>query len=100
MPTDPTFRMTIQDVFSIKGRGSVVTGQIESGTISAGDTVQIQGRNSAKTTTVSSLEIQRKVTTQAQRGDHVGILLKNIAQEDVQPGDILTGAESDFTWKP
>lgn len=100
MSTDPTFRMIVQDVISIKGRGSVVIGQIESGTITVGDKIRIQGKSSAKTTLVSGVEVQRKVTTHAKSGDNVGILLKEIGNEDVQQGDLLTGSEFDFTWKP
>ena len=100
MPTDPTFRMTVQDVFSIKGRGTVVTGRIESGTIAVGNEIRIQGKSFSKTVVVSGVEVRRKVTSQAQAGDDAGILLKDIGKEDVQPGDILTGSEFDFTWKP
>ena len=100
MPTDPTFRMTVQDVLSIKGRGSVITGRIASGTISVGNEIRIQGKGSSKTAVISGLEIHLKVTTHARAGDDVGILLKDIGQEDVQSGDTLTGSEFDFTWKP
>lgn len=100
MPTDPTFRMTVQDVFSIKGRGTVVTGRIESGTVAVGNEIRIQGKSSSKTAVVSGVEVLRKVTSQAQAGDEAGILLKDIGKEDVQPGDILTGSELDFSWKP
>jgi len=99
MPTDPTFRMTVQDVFSIKGRGTVVTGRIESGTISVGDEIQIQGKNSSKKTVVSGVEILRKAVTQAKQGDNVGILMKDVSKDDVQQGDVLMGSEFDFTWK-
>ena len=100
MPTDPVFRMTVQDVFSIKGRGTVVTGRIESGTITVGDEIRIQGKSSSKTTVVTGVEVHHKVVKQVQTGDNVGVLLKDISKEDVQQGDILTGSESDFTWKP
>ena len=100
MPTDPTFRMTVQDVFSIKGRGTVVTGRIESGTVAVGNEIRIQGKSSSKTAVVSGVEVLRKVTSQAQAGDDAGILLKDIGKEDVQSGDILTGSELDFSWKP
>ena len=99
MSTDPAFRMTVQDVFSIKGRGTVVTGRIESGTVAVGNEIRIQGKSSSKTAVVSGVEIHRKVTSQAQAGDDAGILLKDIGKEDVQSGDILTGSELDFTWK-
>ena len=99
MSTNPTFRMTIQDVFSIKGRGTVILGRIESGTITVGDEIIIKGRNSSKTAIVSGVEVRRKVTTSARSGDEAGIRLNDI-EEDVQQGDILTGSEHDFTWKP
>ena len=99
MTTDPAFRMTVQDVFSIKGRGTVVTGRIESGTLTVGDEIQIQGKSSNKTTLVAGIEIFRKVITRAQVGDNVGVLLKDIGKQDVQQGDVLTGSESVFSWK-
>lgn len=100
MPTNPTFRMTVQEVFSIKGRGTVVTGRIESGTITVGDEIRIQGKSSSKTTVVAGVEAKRKVVTFAQAGDEVGVLLRDIGKEDIQQGDVLTGSEIDFTWKP
>ena len=99
MSTDPTFRMTVQDVFSIKGRGTVVTGQIQSGTLGVGDEILIQGKSS-KTTVVNGIEMFRKIVTRVQAGDNVGVLLKDISKEDVQQGDVLTGSNLDFTWKP
>jgi elongation factor Tu len=99
MPTDPTFRMTVQDVFSIKGRGTVVTGRIENGTITVGNEIRIQGKSSTKLAVVTGVEVHRKVTTHAKTGDDVGILMKDISKEDVQQGDILAGSELDFTWK-
>ena len=92
MSIDPTFRMTVQDVFSIKGRGTIVTGQIESGTLTVGDEIRIQGMSSSKSTVVTGVEMFRKVVTQAQAGDNVGVLLKDISKEDVQRGDMLTGS--------
>ena len=100
MPTDPTFRMTVQDVLSIKGRGTVATGRIESGTITVGNEIRIQGKSSSKTAVVHGVEVNRKVTTQAQTGDNVGLLFKDLTGEDIQQGDVLTGSELDFTWKP
>ncbi len=100
MTTDPTFRMTVQDVFSIKGRGTVIIGRIESGTISVGDEILIKGRSSNKKAVVAGVEVRRKVTTSAQAGDEAGIRLQDIEKEDVQQGDILIGAELDFSWKP
>jgi elongation factor Tu len=100
MPTDPAFRMTVQDVFTIKGRGTVVTGQIESGTVTVGDEIQIQRQGSMKKTTVTGVEMFRKVVTRAQVGENVGVLLKDISKQDIQRGDVLTGSDSEFTWKP
>lgn len=100
MSTDPAFRMTVQDVFSIKGRGTVVTGQIESGTLNVGDEIQIQGKSSSKAIVVTGIEVFRKVINRAQAGDNVGVLLKDISKQDVQQGDVLMGSESVFSWKP
>jgi len=99
MSTDPFFRMTVEDVFSIKGRGTVVTGKIESGTIQVGDEISIQGKSGEKKTTVTGLEMFRKTMSQANAGDNVGLLLKNIAKQDVQPGDVLVASGEDFNWK-
>jgi elongation factor Tu len=90
--------MTVQDVFSIKGRGSVIAGRIEIGVITVGDEILIRGKSPVKRTVVSGIEVRRKVTDHAKAGDDVGILLKDIGNEDVQQGDILSGSELDFTW--
>ena len=90
MSTDPSFRMTVEDVFSIKGRGTVVTGKIETGTIKVGDEIVIQGKSGELKTTVTGVEMFRKMTAQANAGDNVGLLLKNIAKPDVQQDDVLT----------
>jgi elongation factor Tu len=100
MPTDPSFRMIVQDVFTIKGRGTVVTGKIESGTLTVGDEVRIQHQGAGRVTVATGVEMLRKVVTRAQAGDEVGVLFKDVTKQDVQRGDILTGADSDFTWKP
>ena len=100
MPTDPFFRMTVEDVFSIKGRGTVVTGKIETGTIKIGDEITIQGRNGEKRIIVSGIEMFCKTMNQAGTGDNVGLLLKDVDRADVQQGDVLIPPGSDFTWKP
>lgn len=92
MPTDPSFRMTIDDVFSIRGRGTVVTGRIESGTLKTGDEIYILRQNSSLKTTVTGIEAFRKLLDQAQSGDTVGVLLRDIAKSDVQHGDILAAS--------
>ena len=96
MSTDPTFRMTVQDVFAIRDRGTVVTGKIESGTIKTGDEINILRQGSVKKTVVTGIEMFRKQLQQAQTGDNVGLLLRNIGKQDVQRGDALVGADSAF----
>lgn len=91
MSADPFFRMTVQDVFSIRNRGTVVTGQIESGTLKVGDEIQIQGGGTTIKTVVTAIEVFRKQLEQAQAGDNVGVLLREIEKSDVRPGDVLTG---------
>ena len=100
MTTDPFFRMTVVDVFSIAKRGTVVTGKIEGGTLNVGDEVAIQRSNGERRTIVTGIEMFRKVTSQANAGDNVGILLKDISKQDVQRGDVILSPGSDFTWKP
>jgi len=100
MTTDPSFRMIVEDVFSIRNRGTVVTGKIETGTLKVGDEIVIRGRNGEKTTTVTGIESFRKVLDQANPGDMVGILLKDISREDIQRGDEILSPRSDFSWKP
>jgi elongation factor Tu len=100
MTTDPYFRMTVEDIFSIAKRGTVVTGKIEAGTLKVGDEVVIQGKNGERRTVVTGIEMFRKITSQAAAGDNVGILFKDISKQDVQRGDVILSPGSDFTWKP
>jgi elongation factor Tu len=100
MTTDPNFHMLVEDVFAIRNRGTVVTGKIDSGTLKVGDEIIIRGGNGEKTTTVTGIEMFRKVLDQVKEGDVVGILLKDIARTDIQRGDELLGPNNDFTWKP
>jgi elongation factor Tu len=101
MSTDPTFRMTVEDIFSIKGRGTVVTGRIESGVLKKGDEVQITGPAGVKkTAVVTGVEMFRKQLAEAKSGDNVGVLLKDIDKNDIQHGDVLVGRDLTFTWKP
>jgi elongation factor Tu len=99
MTTDPFFRMTVEDVFSIAKRGTVVTGKIEQGTLNVGAEVSIQGRNGERKAVVTGIEMFRKILSQANAGDNVGILLKDIPKQDVQRGDVLVSPGPDFTWK-
>jgi elongation factor Tu len=101
MSGDPSFRMTVEDVFSIKGRGVVATGRVESGQIQVGDEIQIATQSgSQKKATVTGVEAFRKQLTQAGAGDNIGVLLRGVVKGDVNRGDILTGTDIDFTWKP
>ncbi len=100
MATDPLFRMTVQDVFSIRGRGTVVTGQIESGTLNVGDEISFRRQGSFKKTVVAGIESFRKQLQQAQAGDNAGVLLRDINQPGIQRGDVLVGSDAEFSWNP
>jgi len=86
---DQPFLMAIEDVFSIKGRGTVVTGRIERGVIHVGDEVEILGFTDPQTTTVTGVEMFRKLLDQGQAGDNVGCLLRGVEKEAVQRGQVL-----------
>ncbi|HHN78118.1 MAG TPA: elongation factor Tu, partial [Phycisphaerales bacterium] len=92
--TDKPFLMAIEDVFSIKGRGTVVTGRIERGVIHVGDEVEIIGFKDTEKTTVTGVEMFRKLLDQGMAGDNVGCLLRGIAQEDVSRGQVLAAPGS------
>ena len=100
MTADPLFHMVVEDVFSIRNRGTVVTGRIDTGTLKTGDEVVVRGRNGDKKTTVTGIEAFRKVMDQANVGENVGILLKDLTRQDVQKGDEIIAPGLDFTWKP
>ncbi len=87
--TDKPFLMAIEDVFSIKGRGTVVTGRIERGVIKVGEEVEILGFREIQKTTVTGVEMFRKLLDQGQAGDNVGCLLRGIEKEQVERGQIL-----------
>ena len=91
---DKPFLMAIEDVFSIKGRGTVVTGRIERGKVHPGDEVEILGFVDARKTTVTGVEMFRKLLDEGQAGDNVGCLLRGIAKEDVQRGQVLAAPGS------
>jgi elongation factor Tu len=86
---DKPFLMPIEDVFSIQGRGTVVTGRIETGVIKVGETVEILGIKDTQTTTVTGVEMFRKLLDQGEAGDNAGILLRGTKREDVQRGQVL-----------
>lgn len=96
MPTDPSFRMTIQDVFSIRGRGTVVTGHIERGVLEVGDFVWIKKPNGARGTEVAGIEKFRRRLDRAGVGDYVGVILQDIGKDEVRSGDVLAGTTCGF----
>jgi len=87
--TDKDFLMPIEDVFSIAGRGTVVTGKIERGTIKLGETVEIVGIKDTQTSTVTGIEMFRKEMEEGLAGDNAGILLRGISKDDVERGQVL-----------
>ena len=88
-PLDKPFLMPVEDVFSIKGRGTVVTGKIEQGIIKVGDEVEILGVRDTQKTTVTGIEMFHKLLDQGQAGDNAGILLRGIERTDVERGQVL-----------
>ena len=87
--TDKPFLMAIEDVFSIKGRGTVVTGRIERGIVKTGEEVEIIGFRETRKTTVTGVEMFRKLLDEGRAGDNVGVLLRGIEKNDVERGQIL-----------
>tara|TARA_Y100000741_G_scaffold74180_1_gene54019 strand:- start:5817 stop:7007 length:1191 start_codon:yes stop_codon:yes gene_type:complete len=86
---DKDFLMPIEDVFSITGRGTVVTGRIEQGIINTSDNIEIIGLKETSTSTCTGVEMFRKILDEGQAGDNVGVLLRGIDKEDVQRGQVL-----------
>ena len=86
---DKTFLMPIEDVFSITGRGTVVTGRVEQGIVNTGDNVEIVGIRDTSTTVVTGVEMFRKILDEGQAGDNVGCLLRGTGKEDVERGQVL-----------
>ncbi|WP_409296462.1 elongation factor Tu [Peribacillus sp. SCS-26] len=88
--TDKPFMMPVEDVFSITGRGTVATGRVERGQVKVGDTVEIIGlAEEPKSTTVTGVEMFRKLLDYAEAGDNIGALLRGVAREDIQRGQVL-----------
>jgi elongation factor Tu len=88
-PIDLPFLMPVEDVFSISGRGTVVTGRIERGIVKVGDEVEIVGLRDNQKTTCTGVEMFRKLLDQGQAGDNVGVLLRGTKREDVERGQVL-----------
>jgi elongation factor Tu len=88
-PIDRPFLMPIEDVFSISGRGTVVTGRIETGIVNVGEEVEIVGIKDTRKTTVTGVEMFRKLLDRGEAGDNVGALIRGVAREDVERGQVL-----------
>jgi elongation factor Tu len=88
-PVDLPFLMPVEDVFSISGRGTVVTGRIEKGIVKVGEEVEIVGIRDVQKTTCTGVEMFRKLLDQGQAGDNVGVLLRGTKREDVERGQVL-----------
>jgi elongation factor Tu len=87
---DKPFLMAIEDVFSIKGRGTVVTGRVERGIVKTGEEVEIVGFRDTRKTVVTGVEMFRKLLDQGQAGDNIGVLLRGIEKNEVERGQILS----------
>jgi elongation factor Tu len=88
-PKDKPFLMPIEDVFSISGRGTVVTGRIERGVLKVGDELEIVGLKATSKTTCTGVEMFRKLLDQGEAGDNIGALLRGVGREDVERGQVL-----------
>jgi elongation factor Tu len=88
-PIDKDFLMPVEDVFSIQGRGTVVTGRIETGVVKVGDTIEIVGKGDTQSTTVTGVEMFRKEMDQGEAGDNCGVLLRGTKKEEVERGQVL-----------
>ena len=86
---DKPFLLPIEDVFSISGRGTVVTGRVERGIVNVGDEIEIVGLKATQKTTCTGVEMFRKLLDQGQAGDNVGVLLRGTKREDVERGQVL-----------
>lgn len=92
--TDKPFLMPVEDVFSIKGRGTVVTGRVERGKLTVNEEIEIVGIKATNKTTVTGLEMFRKTLDYTEAGDNVGVLLRGVEKDDVERGQVLAKAGS------
>jgi elongation factor Tu len=92
--TDKPFLMPVEDVFTISGRGTVATGRVERGIIKVGESVEIVGFKDTVTTTVTGVEMFRKLLDEGQAGDNVGLLLRGVKREDVERGQVIVKPKS------
>jgi len=86
---DKDFLMSVEDVFTISGRGTVATGQVERGVVKVGEEIEITGIRETQKTTVTGVEMFRKELDQGQAGDNVGILLRGLKREDIERGQVI-----------
>ncbi|MFO0996831.1 MAG: elongation factor Tu [Alphaproteobacteria bacterium] len=93
-PKDRPFLMPIEDVFSISGRGTVVTGRVERGIVKVGDEIEIVGLKDTSKTVVTGVEMFRKLLDQGEAGDNIGVLLRGVGREDVERGQVLAAPGS------
>jgi len=93
-PKDQPFLMPIEDVFSISGRGTVVTGRIERGIVNVGEEIEIVGLKDTQKTTCTGVEMFRKLLDQGEAGDNVGVLLRGTKREEVERGQVLCAPSS------
>jgi elongation factor Tu len=91
---DKPFLMPVEDIFTIFGRGIVATGRIERGIVNVGETVEIVGIKDTQTTTITGVEMFRKLLDSGQAGDNVGLLLRGVKREDIQRGQVLAHPNS------
>jgi len=88
-PTDKPFLMPVEDVFSISGRGTVVTGRVETGIVKVGEEVEIVGLKDTRKTVVTGVEMFRKLLDQGEAGDNIGALVRGVGREEVERGQVL-----------
>ncbi len=88
-PTDKPFLMPVEDVFSISGRGTVVTGRVETGIVKVGEEVEVVGLKDTQKTVVTGVEMFRKLLDQGEAGDNIGALVRGLKREDVERGQVL-----------
>jgi len=93
-PKDQPFLMAIEDVFGIKGRGTVVTGRIERGVVNVGETIEIVGLKQTASTTVTGVEMFNKTLNQGEAGDNVGCLLRGVERDQIERGQVLAAPGS------
>ena len=91
---DGAFLMPIEDVFSISGRGTVVTGRVERGVVKVGEEVEIIGIRDTEKTTCTGVEMFRKLLDEGQAGDNIGVLLRGTKREEVERGQVLAHPKS------